>query len=57
MFTPDTDFFSIPDPTVKKAPDPGFGSATLETGIFLYVRYGMSATSQYHIVSVISEFN
>jgi hypothetical protein len=26
---PDLDFFHIPDPGVKKAPDPGSGSATL----------------------------
>jgi hypothetical protein len=28
---PDADFLSIPDPGVKKAPDPGYGSATLLT--------------------------
>jgi hypothetical protein len=27
MFNPDLDFSPIPDPGVKKAPDPGFGSA------------------------------
>jgi hypothetical protein len=26
---PGSGFFSIPDPVVKKAPDPGSGSATL----------------------------
>ena len=29
MFIPDPDFFPIPDPGVKKALDPGSGSATL----------------------------
>jgi hypothetical protein len=29
MFIPDLDFFPIPDPGVKKARDPGSGSATL----------------------------
>jgi hypothetical protein len=43
--------FSIPDPMVKKAPDPGSGSATLETGIFLYVRYGMEYMQHRSIIS------
>jgi hypothetical protein len=29
---PDLDFLPIPDPWVKKAPDPGYGSATLVLG-------------------------
>jgi hypothetical protein len=35
MFIPDLDldFFPIPDPGVKNAPDPGSGSATLLTQI------------------------
>jgi hypothetical protein len=30
---PDADFLPIPDPGVKKAPDPGSGSATLQVRI------------------------
>ncbi len=30
--------FRIPDPGVKKAPDPGYGSATLPTRINLYLK-------------------
>jgi len=29
LLDPDLDFLPIPDPGVKKAPDPGSGSATL----------------------------
>jgi hypothetical protein len=32
---PDLDFLTIPDPGVKKAPDPGYGSATLRIWIFM----------------------
>ncbi len=35
MFTPDLDFLPIPDPGVKKAPDPG--SATLQKYYFTSV--------------------
>jgi hypothetical protein len=36
---PDLDFSLIPDPgsRVKKAPDPGFGSATLIFWIFMFI--------------------
>ncbi len=30
ILDPDADFLPIPDPGVKKAPDPGSGSATLQ---------------------------
>jgi hypothetical protein len=42
MFIPDLDFLPIPDPVAKKAPDPGSGSATLDTGIkFLELTSGL----------------
>jgi hypothetical protein len=34
ILDPDLDFLPIPDPVVKKAPDPGSGSATLSTIIY-----------------------
>jgi hypothetical protein len=41
--------FPIPDPRVKKATDPG--SRTLETGIFLYVRYGTEYMQHRSVIS------
>jgi hypothetical protein len=38
---PDLDFLPIPDPVVKKAPDPGTGSATLFITVFLILIQGI----------------
>ncbi len=45
---PDLDFLPIPDPVVKKSPDPGSGSATLPTRIFCHCEM-----KRRHLVSVL----
>jgi hypothetical protein len=49
MFIPDPDpdfFLSIPDPGVKKTPNLGSGSATLENGKINYVPYPASTIQE-----------
>jgi hypothetical protein len=54
MFIPDLDLLPIPDPEVKKAPDPGSGSATLITSgspsekCFIYKKRNKEICSEHY---------